>query len=404
MTILYFPTLALLAFSAIIPVSTQPVSTPLTATQPPAGFKLIERKSGNVSITLRVPDSGVFAGEAIDIEFRVTDTSKVDPVFGATGIPRVASKAVITMPEMAGMPEQRPKIHTEGIPGDYGIECFFPHGGEYKIALSLQIPGIQELVRTDFLVDVRDEAAPGTRKSVTKPYIVDVRTKSAAKAGEATELQFTIKETKSKATVKDFDIAHTKLIHLLVVSKDLSWFAHEHPEQQPDGTFTHSQVFPAGGQYYTFADVAPRGAGSQILMGSVKVAGTTPAAIPLVPSGTTNTADGIKANLKGTSNIPIGKSLPVTFQLTDTRTGDAITDLEPYLGAYGHLMIIHADGQTVVHSHPAEDELGIAQSKRGIVAFNARFPKAGIYKAWGQFQRGGKVVTIPFVISVGGAK
>ena len=123
-----------------------------------------------------------------------------------------------------------------------------------------------------------------------------------------------------------------------------------------------------------------------------------------MPNGTTNTADGIKANLKGTSNIPIGKSLPVTFQLTDTRTGDAITDLEPYLGAYGHLMIILADGQTVVHSHPAEDELGIAQSKRGIVAFNARFPKAGIYKAWGQFQRGGKVVTIPFVISVGGAK
>ena len=404
MTLLIIPTIAVIALSAVAPINTVRPTAPLTVAQPPAGFKLIERKSGNISITLRIPEGGVFAGEAIDIEFRVTDTSKVDPVFGATGIPRVVSKAVITMPEMAGMPEQKPKIHTEGIPGDYGIECFFPHGGEYKIALSLQIPGIPEVVRTDFLVDVRDEAAPGTRKAVAKPYVVDVRTKSAAKAGEATELQFTIKETKSKATVKDFDIAHTKIFHLLLVSKDLSWFAHEHPEQQPDGSFTHTQIFPAGGLYFAFADVAPRGAGSQILMGSVKVAGTTPTAIPLVPSGTTNAADGIKASLKGTSNIPIGKSLPVTFQLTDTATGDAITNLEPYLGAYGHLMIIHADGQTVVHSHPAEDEVGIAQSKRGIVTFNARFPKAGIYKAWGQFQRAGKVVTIPFVISVGGAK
>ncbi|MFM7187471.1 MAG: FixH family protein [Armatimonadota bacterium] len=401
---MFIPTIALPALTTVTPINTIRAATSLSIPQPPAGFKLIERKSGNISITLRVPDGGVFAGEAIDIEFRVTDTSKVDPVFGATGIPRVVSKAVITMPEMAGMPEQRPKIHTEGIPGDYGIECFFPHGGEYKIALSLQIPGIQEVVRTDFLVDVRDEAAPGTRKAVPKPYIVDVKTKSAAKAGDAAVLQFTIRETKSKAIVKDFDIAHTKIFHLLIVSKDLSWFAHEHPKQQPDGTFTHNQIFPAGGQYYTFADVAPRGAGSQILMGSVKVAGTTPAAIPLVPSGTTNIADGIKVNLKGTSNIPIGKSLPVTFQLTVTSTGDAITDLEPYLGAYGHLMIIHADGQTVVHSHPAEDEAGIIQSKRGIVTFNSRFPKAGIYKAWGQFQRGGKVVTIPFVISVGGAK
>ena len=194
-----------------MPLTTVHISTPLTIAQPPAGFKLIERKSGNISITLRVPDSGVFAGEAIDIEFRVTDTSKVDPVFGATGIPRVVSKAVITMPEMAGMPEQRPKIHTEGIPGDYGIECFFPHGGEYKIALTLQIPGIATPVRTEFLIDIRDEAAPGTRKAVVKPYTLDVKTKGSPKAGEATDLLFTIKETKSKATVKDLDVAHTKL-------------------------------------------------------------------------------------------------------------------------------------------------------------------------------------------------
>lgn len=396
--------ISLLAITATSPISTIRTNTPLTVAQPPAGFKLIERKSGPISITLRVPESGVYAGEAIDIEFRVSDTSKLDPVFGATGVPRVVSKAVITMPEMAGMPEQRPKIHTEGIPGDYGIECFFPHGGEYKIALTLQIPGIQEVVRTDFLVDVRDEAAPGTRKSVPRPYALDVKAKPAPRSGEMADLQFTVRETKTKAIVKDFDIAHTKLAHLLLVSKDLSWFAHEHPEQQPDGSFTHKQAFPFGGEFYTFLDVAPRGAGSQILMGSVKVAGSVQAPVALVSSGTTNTVDGIKATIKGTTNVPIGKSLPITFQLTDTKTGDAITDLEPYLGAFGHLMIIHADGQTVVHSHPAEDEAGIAQSKRGIVAFNARFPKSGIYKAWGQFQRGGKVVTIPFVISVGGAK
>ena len=77
-------------------------------------------------------------------------------------------------------------------------------------------------------------------------------------------------------------------------------------------------------------------------------------------------------------------------------------DLEPYLGAFGHLMIIHQDGQTFVHSHPMEDEAGIAQSKLGNVAFNARFPKPGIYKAWGQFQRNDKVITIPFVFEVKG--
>ena len=34
----------------------------------------------------------------------------------------------------------------------------------------------------------------------------------------------------------------------------------------------------------------------------------------------------------------------------------------------------------------------------GAVAFAAHFPKPGIYKAWGQFQRNGTVFTVPYVL------
>jgi len=101
--------------------------------------------------------------------------------------------------------------------------------------------------------------------------------------------------------------------------------------------------------------------------------------------------------------LPIGRTTPLGFRLTDANN-KPITDLETYLGAFGHLMIIHQDGQTFVHSHPQEDEAGIARSKSGTVVFDARFPKAGRYKAWGQFQRGGKVITIPFVFDVKGGE
>jgi hypothetical protein len=195
------------------------------------------------------------------------------------------------------------------------------------------------------------------------------------------------------------------VFHLLMASKDLSWFAHEHPAPQPDGTFTISQIFPSGGEFRIYADVAPKGAGSQILGTSLKVSGAPPKPVALVPSGTKNTVDGVTAVFSSAANpIPIGRSTSLTFKLTDTATGQPITDLEQYLGAYGHLMIIHEDGQTVVHSHPAEDEAGLAASRKGNVAFNARFPKPGVYKAWGQFQRGGKVITIPFVVKIGSSK
>lgn len=359
---------------------------------------------GKYALTLRIPAEGLYASEQIDIEFRLLDTSKLDPVAGATGVTRVQTKAVVTMPEMAGMPAQSPKVHTEGVPGDYGLECYFPHGGQYQIALSLSIPGESKPLTTSFLVDVQDAEARQGKKPAPKPYYVELKAESGAEAGKPTALRFTIRDTKTKAAVKDFDIAHTKVFHLLMASRDLSWFTHEHPEAQPDGTFTISQVFPSGGLYRVYADVAPRGAGSQILGTTLTVRGAAPKPVPLVPSALKNTVDGITANVSLASPVPVGRSTSIAFKLSDALSGQPLTDLEPYLGAFGHLMIIHQDGQTVVHSHPAEDEAGLAQSRKGTVLFNARFPKPGLYKAWGQFQRAGKVVTIPFVLKIGGAQ
>jgi hypothetical protein len=365
----------------------------------------LQKTVGKYQLTLRPPAEGVFAGEQLDIEFRLLDTSKIDPVSGATGVVRAQAKAVVTMPEMAGMPAQNPKIHTEGVPGDYGLECYFPHGGQYQISLSLLLPGENKPITASFLVDVQDAEARQGKKPAPKPYFVEAKILGAASAGKPTELRLTIRETKTKAVVKNFDVAHTKVFHLIMASQDLSWFAHEHPVPQPDGSFTISQVFPTGGEYRIYADVAPKGAGSQVLGTTLKVGGQVPKAATLAVSGAKNAVDGITAIFSSAASpIPIGKTTSLLFKLTDTATGQPVVDLEQYLGALGHLMIIHQDGQTFVHSHPAEDEAGLAASKKGTVAFNARFPKAGVYKAWGQFQRAGKVVTIPFVVSIGGAR
>lgn len=376
---------------------------PTTVSYVQAPAPSLTQTVGRYQVILRLPTDGVYAGEQLDIEFRVLDTSKTDPVLGAVGVVGVQAQALITMPEMAGMPAQNPKLHTEGVPGDYGIECYFPHGGQYQIALTLRLLGESQPLRARFLVDVADAEARRGKKLAPKPYFVEVKSAGVVEAGTPATLRFTIRDSKTKAVVKDFDIAHTKIFHLLIASKDLAWFTHEHPEAQPDGSFSISQVFPTGGTYRLYADVAPRGAGSQILGTSLDVRGANPKPVPLVVSPLENTVDGIVARFRPAVNpIPVGRSTSLTFLLTDARSGQPVTDLEPYLGAFGHLMVIHQDGQTVVHSHPAEDAAGISASKQGQVSFNARLPKPGIYKAWGQFQRGGKVVTIPFVLSVGG--
>ncbi|WP_227625037.1 FixH family protein [Fimbriimonas ginsengisoli] len=356
---------------------------------------------GKYLVELRVPEEGLFAGEQVDVEFRLSDTTHSDPIEGKRGVPNAQPRATVTMPSMPGMPVVRPKIHSEGVPGDYGVELFFPHGGTFQVGLLLTPPGEKPL-RTSFSVNVNDAEA---RRSIAKPkpYSVEMLDfPKDARAGQPIDLHLEIKDTKTDQIVRDFDVAHTKLIHLIVVSKDLGWFAHEHPEQQADGSFRLPQTFPAGGDYLVFADVAPKDKGSQVISTSVHVAGPGGNwSKKLAPTTGKVAVDGIVAEFQPTETpIPIGKTTVVSFHLRDEATGQPVNDLEPYLGAHGHLMIIHQDGQAFVHSHPAEDAAAAKLIRQGEVRFTARFPKPGIYKAWAQFQRHGKVVTLPFVFEV----
>src|SRR5690349_16830386 len=68
------------------------------------------------------------------------------------------------------------------------------------------------------------------------------------KSGEPTELILTIKNSNGE-TVKDLQIVHEKLIHLLIVSDDLAEFYHEHPEPQANGSFKVPFTFKNGGKF-----------------------------------------------------------------------------------------------------------------------------------------------------------
>jgi len=89
-----------------------------------------------------------------------------------------------------------------------------------------------------------------------------------------------------------------------------------------------------------------------------------------------------------------GKKLTLTYQITDLKTGEPVRDLEPYLGAWGHTLILSEDARDYVHSHPAQS------TRDSEVSFEAFLPRSGRYRIWSQFQRHGKVITVPFTIEV----
>lgn len=354
---------------------------------------------GKYQAELRMPEEGLFAGEEIDVEFRVVDTTQKDAVEeGFKGVGGIEATAVMTMPSMQGMPEARPKVHREGVPGDYGIELYFPHGGDYQIDLALTIPG-DSVKKIAFKVDVKDERPANATK--VQPYTLKVIDwPKNAKAGVPTKLKMRVLDSKTGAVQKNFDLAHEKFFHLLIASKDLNWFLHEHPEMAPDGTWSIPITFPAGTEYWIYGDVAPSGKGSRVLIASVKVAGPKPTWNTKLSLSTTGKDGNLKGQLSTLEPIEIGKKATIQVKLFDARSGLPAGDTVKWLGAAGHMMIFHKDGQTVVHSHPAEDAENVALVKQGIVRFTGRFPKAGTYKVYAQFDWQGAIRTLPFAVEV----
>ena len=90
-------------------------------------------------------------------------------------------------------------------------------------------------------------------------------------------------------------------------------------------------------------------------------------------------------------NLMAGKEGSLTFTVTDEKTGAPVTDLEPYLGAPAHMLIVRTDLSDAVHEHPEEQLTG-----GPTISFHPLIPAAGDYKLWIQIQRAGRVLTFPF--------
>jgi len=220
----------------------------------------------------------------------------------------------------------------------------------------------------------------------------------------AMTLQLTPK--RSGAALTNLAKVHEYLMHLIVVSEDLSFFDHVHPTPQPDGAFTLPYTFPSAGRYVLFADITPGDARSQVFRLPIAVgdAGRETSPKELQPSPAFAKPLAVDPTLTA-ELIPTPRKLTAAthaqLEFRLEQNGKPITDLEPYIGAMGHCVIVSDDGQLYLHSHPEQLFPPKPDAKGGpAVAFHTRFPKPGRYKIWGQFKRGEKVIIADFVVDV----
>lgn len=194
------------------------------------------------------------------------------------------------------------------------------------------------------------------------------------------------------------EVSHAQKLHLIIVSKGLSTFMHLHPiETATPGVFETEIAFPAAGSYRLVADFKPAAGEQQWQSEWVTVGGQSRVAEEpaLVPDQQLVRGDqGMSVKLTFDAMPRAGEPAALTYAFADATSGEPLRDLQPYLGEAGHVVIMDAKAQQYLHVHA----MGEAGGPHAM--FHTVFPKPGIYKIWGQFQRNGSVVTIPFVVEV----
>jgi heavy metal-binding protein len=220
-------------------------------------------------------------------------------------------------------------------------------------------------------------------------------------ADQNVRLEIRVSDPKTGAAVKHFQIIHEKPIHLFVVSEDLAYFAHEHPDLGTDGVFRHNLRLPKPGNYKILIDYYPEGGTPQLVSRIITTAGYKRS---IAASMTTPAAD---LAAKHADNLDVELSLDPPQPIAGTKTMlffkvKPAEGLEPYLGAWAHLLAGSNDLVDAIHDHPIYVTEPTSGEKQ--VQFNIFFPREAIYRVWVQFERQGKVNTVQFTIPVSNLK
>jgi len=212
--------------------------------------------------------------------------------------------------------------------------------------------------------------------------------------GRAVPVSFTITGPDGEP-VTEYDVEHEKKLHLIAVRRDFAGFQHVHPRLAADGTWsTDLDLTP--GQWRLFADFTATGAHGLTLGADLSVSGRHEPAHDDVETRTA-TVDGYTVTLDG--DLRAGADAKLTLRVE--RDGEPVTDLEPYLGAYGHLVALREGDLAYLHVHP-DGTPGDGSTEPGPeVVFFAAVPSDGAYRLFLDFKHEGKVRTAAFAVGAG---
>ena len=251
-----------------------------------------------------------------------------------------------------------------------------------------------------------DNLAKSNGYNYTMRYI---STPSQLDAGKEGLLSFTPKIKEKENEQCPLDVHHEKKIHLIIVSNDLSYFEHIHPEFNASGNYDikvlekghpytiskgHNETrFDNGGEYTMFADYSPTGGPHQVEKIVFNVSGKAKSIVTYKENNLKSEVDGYVVTLEPEGGKFITNQLMHIVGIIK-QNGKQVeaNQFENYLGAKAHMVVVGLEDKAYLHVHPEVND--------GKLDLHTTFDKPGIYRGWLQFQTNGKVHAAQFTLKV----
>lgn len=199
----------------------------------------------------------------------------------------------------------------------------------------------------------------------------------------------------------DLKDVHTSKLHLLIVDDSLSDYHHIHPQADKEpGSYIFDFTPHTAHNYTIWADITPVKAPHEYLGATVQ--GEEPCGAPCLDKtvSLTGAAEGLKGALTLDGPLRKGEMAMATLTLTGA-AGKPVTDLQPVMGAFAHVVGFYSRQPGVAHIHPLGEEPTSEKDRGGPeLMFHLEPAQSGILKLFAQVKRGGKEIFIPFTLDV----
>lgn len=253
-------------------------------------------------------------------------------------------------------------------------------------------------------------AHPGMQGDTSLRFTVGFDRPEQMQPNQNITLSFDVFNAANGSASTLFQKFYEKEAHLIIVDNDLQYFNHIHP-QRVGNTFTVTTQFPKAGSYRAYLTYQPVGAVEQ------QVAFSFPVGVGSVTPGVTHrTQDQTLLKTFGnyTSALAINDGLTaaamqsgketLSFFIRNAQSNEPVTTLKPYLGAFGHLVMIHTKDYSYIHVHPVGPEPKPDQSSGPEVQFQPMpltdTVKPGVYRLFAEFNPEGNRFVADYTVEV----